>query len=104
MTDQFLPVFRIFSFQALSIDLAAIVLRQTALEDDAARVFVHGQSPLDELLQLARKFGALRESFVQHDVGRCLGQPVLVLKAYYGAFTNGLVFEQAVFDLGWRNE
>src|SRR5262252_7135750 len=89
---ELLPVFRIFSLQTLSINLAAVVLRQAVLEYDAARVFVHSQPPLDEFLQLARQFDALRESFVEHDVGRGLGQPVLVLKADDGAFTDGLVF------------
>src|SRR5262245_65776084 len=65
---------------------------------------MHGKPPLDELLQLASHFDALRESLVQHDVGRGLGQSVIILKTDDGAFTNGLVFKQTVFNLSRRNE
>src|SRR5262249_2668992 len=70
----------------------------------AAWIFVNCQSPLDEFLQPARQLAALREAFVQPAVGRSLGQPVFVLESDYGAFTDGLVFEQTVFDLGRRDE
>src|SRR5262245_45017670 len=101
---ELLPVFRIFSLQTLSINLAAVVLRQAVLEYDAAWVFVHGQPPLDELLQLAGQLDALRKAFLRHDGCRALAHPALALKADHGAFTDGLVFEHTVFYFSRRDE
>src|SRR5947209_5347508 len=93
-----------FFFQFLSINLAAVVLRERLDELDAARILVEREARLDEVFDLLREFIGRRATFAKDDEGFGLYEAVAVVVADDRGFEHGFVLEKTVLDLRGRDE
>src|SRR5687767_7940865 len=90
--------------QFLSINLAAVILRQVGKELYPARILVESYPPFDKLFNLIREFLSGRRRIAQNYECLWLYQAVAGVVAYYGAFQDCLVLQQAIFNFRGRHK